>query len=374
MTPAPPPPSGPVHVSSGGGATDYRVVIEDDLLPRVADHLAQAAPAVHRWAVVSDTNVGPLHGTTVSRALAEAGLDGELFLTPAGESEKTRRRWAGLTDQLLARGFGRDAGVVAVGGGVVGDLAGFVAATYMRGIPVVQVPTSLLAMIDASVGGKTGVDTPAGKNLVGAFHPPARVLVDPGVVETLPRAERAQGLVEAIKHGAILDRDYGAAVSAAAPGIVDGDPAKVGAVVRRSVELKAGVVSRDEREAGLREILNFGHTVAHALERAHSYALPHGTAVAQGMVWEARLGESLQVTAAGTAEVLKEWLGVLELPLGPARVPGAELESALLLDKKARTGEPRVVLLAEVGRVSRTAEGGWAHRVPAPTIAEAAPW
>lgn len=363
-----------IPVRSGGGATDYEVLIGAGLLERVAEEVAGIRPHVHRWAVISDTNVGPLHGTVVSRALGSAGLDGALFLTPAGESRKTRRSWSRLTDQLLDGGFGRDAGVVAVGGGVVGDLAGFVAATYMRGIPVVQVPTSLLAMIDASVGGKTGVDTPAGKNLVGAFHAPAGVLVDPRVVETLPRAERAQGLVEALKHGAILDREYGAVVSAAARGIVDGDPGEVAHVVRRSVELKAGVVSRDEREAGLREILNFGHTVGHALERARDYALPHGTAVAQGMLWEARLGEALQVTPPGTAEELEGWLAVLDLPLRAAAVPAPELEAAFLRDKKSRSGEPRVVLLEELGRVARTDDGRWAHPVPVETILASAPW
>lgn len=363
---------GVVAVMSGDGATDYEVVVETGGLAGIAGRLREVRPEVRRWAVVSDTNVGPLHGTTVSGALTGEGLDGTLFLTPAGEREKTRRRWSALTDQLLEAGFGRDAGIVAVGGGVVGDLAGFVAATYMRGIPVVQVPTSLLAMIDASVGGKTGVDTPAGKNLVGAFHPPSLVLIDPAVVETLPRVERAQGLVEAVKHGAILDRAYGEQVAGSARAILDGDPEPVGPVVLRSVELKGSVVSRDEREAGLREVLNFGHTVGHALERAHDYAISHGTAVAQGMLWEARLGQELGITAAETEPVLREWLRELQLPLRPSPVSRPELEDALALDKKARAGTPRVVLLERPGRVARTGEGRWAHPVAAERIVEAA--
>jgi len=264
--------------------------------------------------------------------------------------------------------------VVAVGGGVVGDLAGFVAATFMRGIPVVQVPTSLLAMIDASVGGKTGVDTRAGKNLVGAFHPPALVVVDPEVVATLPAAERAQGLVEALKHGAILDDSYGEEVALKGPGIVSGDAESVQEVVQRSIELKAGVVSQDEREAGLREILNFGHTVGHALERAAGYGLPHGTAVARGMLWEARIGMRLGITDPATEGHLREWLAPLGLPLDPEPIAEGVLAEALRVDKKARDGEPRVVLLRHPGSVARTGGGAWAHPVPLETILAAAPW
>lgn len=363
-----------VRVTAGGGGRDYSVLLQAGGLARVADLVAVHAPGPRRWAVISDTNVGPLHGTTVSAALGEAGLDGTLLLTPAGEAEKTRRRWSALTDQLLEQGFGRDAGIVAVGGGVVGDLAGFVAATFMRGIPVVQVPTSLLAMIDASVGGKTGVDTRAGKNLVGAFHPPSLVVVDPEVVETLPRSERAQGLVEAVKHGAILDADYGERVAGAARAILDGDVGAALEVVHRSVELKARVVGEDEREAGVREVLNFGHTVGHALERAHDYALPHGTAVAQGMCWEAQLGENLGVTTPGTGERLREWLAPLGLPLEPAPVDRTTLLDAMERDKKTRERRIRTVLLARPGEVARTPDGSWAHPVEGKDVLAAGPW
>jgi 3-dehydroquinate synthase len=361
-------PSREVAVTAGGGRRNYSVVLGRGLLDHLPGPLERLELGVRRWAVVSDTNVGPLHGQRVSEALHQAGVDGSLFETPAGEEEKTRRRWEELTDRLLAAGFGRDAGIMAVGGGVVGDLAGFVAATYMRGIPVVQVPTSLLAMIDASVGGKTGVDTEAGKNLVGAFHPPSLVVVDPGVVSTLPGPERAQGLVEAVKHGAILDEAYGTAVARASAGVFAGDSEAVERVVHRSVELKAGVVSADEREAGIREVLNFGHTVGHALERVHGYRLPHGTAVAQGMLWEARLGESLGITEAGTTERLQGWLESLGLPLRPSIPRESVFVDALKADKKVRSGEVRVVLLERPGRVAPSPEGGWAHRIPVERI------
>jgi 3-dehydroquinate synthase len=363
-----------VQVRAGEGKLDYPVLFGSGLRERIPALLREHVPSVERWAVISDTNVGLVHGAATAQILKAAELDGTLILTPAGEAKKTRRHWGALTDQLLDLGFGRDAGIVAVGGGVVGDLAGFVAATYMRGIPVVQVPTSLLAMIDASVGGKTGVDTQAGKNLVGAFHPPSLVVVDPQVVATLPRAERAHGLVEAIKHGAILDAEYGAAVSQASTRILTGDLSGLTDVVYRSVELKAQVVGQDERESGMREILNFGHTVAHALERVHSFGLPHGTAVAQGMLWEARLGEELGLTAPGTTLRIREWLAPLGLPLDPSPVEPEVFARALTLDKKARSAVPRVVLLSEVGNVARTEDGRWAHPVSPERILQVAPW
>jgi 3-dehydroquinate synthase len=258
--------------------------------------------------------------------------------------------------------MGRDAVVVAVGGGVTGDLAGFVAATYLRGVPVVQVPTSLVAMIDASVGGKTGVDVDAGKNLVGAFHPPRVVVADPRTVATLPRTERAQGLAEALKHGAILDADYLDRLVAEGAELMEGEEEAVHAAVLRSVQLKARVVGEDEREAGIRQILNFGHTLGHVLEAASGYALGHGSAVAAGMVLEAELGERVGVSEPGTREALERALE----PFGLGGVPALdrpleELVSYLSADKKARAGRPRFVLLERPGTVSRA--GGWSREV-----------
>jgi 3-dehydroquinate synthase len=340
---------------------------------------------VRRWALVTDENVGPLYGDEVEAGLVDAGRAGPRVTVPAGEVEKTRARWGEVTDRLLSAGLGRDGGVIALGGGVVGDLAGFVAATYMRGIPVVQVPTSLLAMVDASVGGKTGVDTPAGKNLVGAFHPPTVVVVDPEVVASLPEEQRRQGLAEALKHAAIVDLEYGEEIVAGARELLSGDSHAVQRLVRRSVEIKAGVVSRDEREGGLREILNFGHTVAHALEHVSEYRIPHGSAVALGMVWEAGWGEDAGVTEPGTAERIIRWLGAVGLPsdpraslesLGPGEggALAVRFTEGLLKDKKVRSGSPRVVLLARCGAVARTPEGAWARPVPVEQITVRHSW
>ena len=348
-----------IPVSAGGGRADYEVLLEAGLRHRVVDLLRDVAPAVRRWAVISDDRVAPLHGEPVSAALAAAGLDGTLLTFPAGEENKRRREWGRLTDALLEAGFGRDAGIVAVGGGVTGDLAGFVAATYLRGVPVVQMPTSTLAMIDASVGGKTGVDTGFGKNLVGAFHPPALVLADPETIATLPDPERAQGLVEALKHGAILDRSHAEDVLARADALRAADVDALVDVVGRSIEIKADVVSRDEREGGLREVLNFGHTVGHALELLAGFSLPHGTAVGRGMVLEARLGERWGVTEEGTAAWIESGVRALGIDPAVADLDAAAVADACARDKKARA-LPRIVLLARAGEVA-TVDGGWAH-------------
>lgn len=354
-----------IAVAAGDGTAGYDVHIGRGLLDELGDLVVAAAPAVRRWVVISDENVGELYGERACAAMEGAlHVPTPLFTFPAGEQHKNRHAWAGLSDALLGEGLGRDGGVIALGGGVTGDLAGFVAATYLRGIPVVQVPTSIVAMVDSSVGGKTGVDTPAGKNLIGAFHRPSVVVADPEVIATLPRRERSQGLAEAVKHGAIVDAEYLDRLEADAEALLDADPAALEAMVVRSVEIKARVVEHDEKEAGLREILNFGHTLGHALEAASEFALPHGSAVAVGMVLEARLGADLGITEVGVAQRLAEVLGRMELPTAPADEP--DLDTVLRFthsDKKARSGNVRYVLLEAVGRVSAGARG-WAREVP----------
>jgi 3-dehydroquinate synthase len=351
-----------VAVSAGGGDRDYPVLVGSGALARLPA-LLQEHVGFQRWAVISDDTVAGLHAGSLLETLSAAGLEARLFTFPAGERSKSRETWTCLTDALLSAGHGRDSGVVAFGGGVTGDLAGFVAATLLRGVPVVQVPTSMVAMIDASVGGKTGVDTPAGKNLVGAFHPPAFVLADPDLLATLPRREMAQGLVEAIKHGLILDADYLARLEGQAAQLLAGDLEAAEDAVLRSVELKARVVGRDEREAGYREILNFGHTLGHALEAASGYRLSHGSAVGLGMILEARLGESLGVTEPGVSRVVTRIVETLGLP--HVLAPDTDLERVrafLGSDKKRREGRVRFVLLRRPGEV--VADGGWSRPVP----------
>jgi len=352
-----------VRVRTRDGA--YPVLVGVGLLSDLSGALEEHAPA-RRYAVISDDSVASLHGHVLMENLRDAGLDASLFTFPAGEASKTRESWTILTDEMLDGGFGRDSCVIAVGGGVTTDLGGFVAATYLRGVPVVQVPTSYLAMIDASVGGKTGVDVRAGKNLVGAFHPPRLVVADTDVLRTLPRDERAQGLVEAFKHGAILDAAYFDRLEADAHDLLDARGDVAAQAVLRSVEIKASVVGEDEFEGGYRQVLNFGHTLGHALEAASQYALGHGSAVALGMVLEAELGERLGVTETGTRERLAT---VLDRLVEPAR--GLDVEAAvpyLRADKKVRAGRLRCVLLRRIGEVDPG--DGWSHEVSESLLAD----
>ena len=287
---------------------------------------------------------------------------------PAGEQSKTREEWGRLTDALLERGFGRDTGLVALGGGVTGDLAGFVAATYMRGVPILQAPTTLLAMLDASVGGKTGVDTDRGKNLVGAFHQPIAVVADPLTLLTLPDRDFRSGLAEAVKHAIVADAEQFGWLRTMAAKLGRRDAETVGELVRRSVAVKAAIVEADEREEGRRAVLNAGHTVAHALEQATAYALTHGQAVALGLVAECAIGERMGVTPWGTgAEVaaLLERLGL------PARTPIPVAVSAILgpmrLDKKGRASAVRFALPGGIGGPQ---EAPWTVEAPAEAVVE----
>jgi len=286
----------------------------------------------------------------------------DVLIIPAGESNKTRDTWARLTDQMLAKGYGRDSTVIALGGGVVGDLAGFVAATFMRGIPVVQVPTTLVAMVDASIGGKTGVDTYLGKNLVGVFHFPAAVLIDPQVLATLPFRELRAGFAEIVKHGVIANDAYFREVASSARNLLDkGGPEsdRMLSVIVQSIEIKADIVSRDEREDGLRKTLNFGHTIGHAVELVSGFSLLHGEAVAIGMALEGRLAERIGVAQAGTAEAIIEALRTAGLPTELPRPfeKGAVLE-AMRSDKKARSGKTMFALPLRIGAMAG-ADTGW---------------
>ena len=347
-----------VEVRSAGGG--YDVLVGPGLLQRLPVLLEDVVDA-GRFAIISDSNVAPLHGDAALEVLREAGLDAALFTFPAGEASKTRKSWSILTDELLEAGFGRDACVVAVGGGVTTDLAGFVAATYLRGIPVVQVPTSYLAMIDASVGGKTGVDVKAGKNLVGAFHPPRLVVADPEVISTLPSGERAQGLVEALKHGAILDLRHYEELVQELDALLDANPVVATSLIADSVSLKAAVVTEDEFESGYRQVLNFGHTLGHALEAASGYALGHGSAVAWGMLLEAEVGERMGITEPGTRARLEPVLSPFAGSL-PSSIALGEVLPYLRTDKKVRGGKPRVVLLRRIGEVDPGTR--WSHEAP----------
>lgn len=341
-----------------------------------AGRIARERTGAHRFAIITDERVAPLYADRMLASFHEMGAHPVAYTIPEGERHKNRETWAALTDQMLADGFGRDSAVVALGGGVVGDLAGFVAATYMRGLPVVQVPTTLLAMIDASIGGKTGVDTPAGKNLVGAFHAPAAVIVDPAVLATLPIEQLRSGLAEAIKHGVIADAGYFERVVEQLPillgeGRADEALEARTALIVRSIGIKRDVVARDEREGGLRKILNFGHTIGHAVEHASGYELLHGCAVAVGMVIESRLAERLGFAEVGTGDRVRSAVERAGLPTSlPDGILPAIVLDGTRSDKKARGGVTEYALPAAVGRMAG-GDRGWSIPVEDRDVLEA---
>jgi len=346
----------------------YDILIGAGLIRQLDKILPEYCPAA-AYAVISDSHVGTLYGASVAEQVSGAGCQVELFTFPAGEWNKTRDTWASLSDRMLAAHFGRDCAVIAVGGGVVNDVGGFVAATYLRGVPLVQIPTSLLAMIDSSIGGKTGVDVPAGKNLLGAFHQPRVVVADPELLASLASVQLAAGLAEALKHGVIADAEYFAFLEREYAGIFAKHAPALEHVVRRSVEIKASVVSHDERETGKRAILNFGHTVGHAIEATSKYEVSHGEAVAIGMVYEARLAESLGIATAGTAQRIKSPLERLNLPVErPDASQVDALVAAMRADKKVRGGEIRLALPRAIGSAHGDDANGWTAVVPEAAI------
>lgn len=352
------------------------IEIAPGALATLGDRLRVLLPS-HRVAIIADQQVAHLYGSKALAAVLASGMRlgattggtpaAGLFTFAAGEESKTRASWSSLTDQLVAGGHRRDSVVVSLGGGVTCDLAGFVAATYLRGVPVVHVPTSLLAMIDAAIGGKTGVDTAAGKNLVGAFHQPTLVLVDPQLLRTLPTTHLRAGLAEAIKHGVIADAAYFGWIASSLREILNGDDfddATALHLVERSIAIKVDVVARDERESGVRKVLNFGHTIGHALEQVTGYGVPHGEAVAIGMVAEARLAERIGVASAGLADTIATVCDAAGLPVRlPEGLDRAEIVTATRTDKKSRAGTVEYALPTTVGRMAG-ADSGWAIGVP----------
>ena len=323
----------------------YDILIGPGLLAHAGSHIV-ALSGKEKAVVISDENVWRLYGTLLSSALLNAAITFETVVLPAGEHSKSlaglEQVYQGFADAQLQRG----GLVVAFGGGVVGDLAGFAAATWMRGVRCAQIPTSLLAQVDSSVGGKTAIDLPYGKNLVGAFHQPRLVLADTDVLSTLPPVEFACGMAEIIKYGAIRSRTFfeQLATPAAAPSMED--------IIKTCCAIKRDIVQRDELDHGERMLLNFGHTLGHAVEALGGYTrYNHGQAVAVGMVLAARLGEALGVTAPGCADALRETLARWKLPTNcPYSL--SQMMPHVALDKKRRAGGVDMVLLKNLGEAT----------------------
>lgn len=317
--------------------------------------------------LVTDENVGPLWTERVLRSLTRLGLEPREIRIPAGEATKVLGTVERIYGALLEGGVKRDGWVIALGGGVVGDVAGFAAATYLRGVAWLQIPTSLLAMADASVGGKVGVDYGGGKNLVGTFHQPGLVLTSPGFLSTLPDRELANGLAEVIKAAIIGDLDLFALMESQAAPIWKRDPSVLEELIGRSVEVKARIVEMDERETGRRQLLNLGHTIGHALEAATGFSvLGHGEAVAIGLVAACQLSFLLGLLPAADRDRVERLLAMHRLPTRLPNVGWRDVEPWLKMDKKGRETGGTYVLTAGIGDVS-------VHRqVPEHSVREAA--
>ena len=357
-------------VRVGLGAVAYRVIIEPGVLSRVGGTIREAClpSGVH---VVSNPTVWGLYGAVVEQSLREAGLLGEdpnfVSLVPDAETAKSLTHLSGLYDDLVSRRLDRAVAVVAVGGGVVGDLAGLAAATYLRGVALVQVPTTLLAQVDASVGGKVAIDHREGKNLIGAFHHPRAVVVDPSTLATLAPREFAAGMAEVIKHALIADEAYLRFLEEKGEDLRGLEPGVLERAITRSVEIKAAVVGRDEREAGPRALLNLGHTIGHGVEAATGYGrYRHGEAVAVGIVGAAWVSARMGLAAGDLVARVESVLAKYNLPTRLAgAVPASEVLAAMGHDKKRRGERLRWVLLRAPG------DPLYGHEVPAAVAREA---
>jgi len=299
---------------------------------------------------VSNTTVAPLYAKTLMNTLSQLGKTVRLLELPDGESYKDWQHLQLIFDELLAHGADRQSMIIALGGGVVGDMAGFGAASFMRGIRFIQVPTTLLAQVDSSVGGKTGINHPLGKNMIGAFHQPVAVIADLNTLRTLPPRELSAGLAEVIKHGAIADADFLDWIEANTGALLACDTDAMVHAVLRSCEIKSAVVSADEREGGIRATLNFGHTFGHAIESGLGYGeWLHGEAVGCGMVMAADLSARLGQISKMDAERLKRIIASMHLPIAPPKLGSQRFMELMQVDKKTEAGQIRYITLGSIG-------------------------
>jgi 3-dehydroquinate synthase len=340
------------------GDRSYDIEIGSSL-DRVGERLLELGLG-KKMALVTNPAVKKLYGQRLVDSLKRAGFIVMSVEIPDGEQYKNLDWANSIYTALLINSFDRKSALVALGGGVIGDLTGFAAATFMRGVPFIQVPTTLLAMVDSSVGGKTGVNHPMGKNMIGAFYQPKKVLMDLDVLRTLPKEELLSGMAEVIKYGVIRDSSFFEYLDTNRGKILSLDPDALGYIISRSCEIKADVVSADEREGGLRAILNFGHTVGHAIETAENYTMRHGYAVAIGMVYASRLAYKTGLCDQSVPDRVEKLIQSYGLPTdlsALSRKPSsAELMATMQIDKKAEGGKVKFVLPKKIGEVVITKE------------------
>jgi 3-dehydroquinate synthase len=327
-----------------GAAYRYPALVASNLLERLGECVRKYLPR-KTCAIISDSNVAPLFGDRVLRSLTSAGFQPTLITIPAGETSKTLAQADALCDQMIAAGLDRQSFVIGLGGGVIGDISGFVAAIFLRGIPHVQIPTTVLAMVDSSIGGKTGVNTRDGKNLIGAFHHPALVIDDVDVLKTLPRREFNQGFAEIIKHAIIADAEMFTTVN-------DVDPENLAPLIRRNIEIKSKIMAKDEHDrTGERALLNFGHTVGHAVERAGDYKkFLHGEAISLGLIAACDVSMKKAGLPRDQRDAIVDLLQQFDLPTHlPSDFPREKIFKALPHDKKFERGKIWFVVTSGIG-------------------------
>ena len=334
----------------------YDIFIGSSLAAALCDFVQQAGFS-RKALLISDTNVGKLYARSIAEVLQQGGLEPDIYLVPAGETSKSLNEAEKIYTRAIEIGLDRKSAVFALGGGVVGDLAGFIAATYMRGIPFVQLPTSLLAQVDSSVGGKVAVNHRLGKNLIGAFYQPQAVFMDLAMLDTLPPREIYTGLGEIIKYGIIYDAEFFAFLEQNTEAVLALDKTAVVHMIARSCEIKAEVVAQDEKESGLRRILNFGHTMAHAIEKETRYLrYNHGEAVAIGMVGAAKISCALGMIDNTVVDRVIHLTQALHLPVTAEGCTVENMFAAIFHDKKTVNGRVNWVLMDGIGKVRVTAD------------------
>lgn len=340
----------------GLGDRSYPIYIDDGIMATIGTDLARRQIA-KRFVVIADDLVARLYGSTLLRSLRDAGIAAEILSFPQGEASKNLQVFADLSSRLAQMGIDRKDGLIALGGGVTGDLTGFLAASYLRGVPFIQVPTTLLSQVDSSVGGKTGVDIPEGKNLVGAFYQPKAVYVDTAVLTTLPLQELLGGLAEVIKYGVIRDYDFFVFLERHLDKLLCLDRESIQEMISTCCRIKAEVVAADERESDLRRILNFGHTIGHAVEAASDFTIIHGLAVAIGMVAALRLAVANELCKKQDAGRVAALINAFGLPTEiPTHLDRDRIKKYLLSDKKTVAGSVFYVLPTGIGTVMITNE------------------
>jgi 3-dehydroquinate synthase len=341
-----------VKVTVELGARSYDILIKPGLLENLPKWLADYGLTPEKGLIITDDKVDPLYGYPAQKRLLDAGSKYPRTIVPSGETSKSRESLFRIYDDAIEAGLDRKALIIAVGGGVVGDVGGYAAASFMRGLRYVQIPTTLLAMVDSAVGGKTGINLPQGKNLIGAFHQPSLVLCDLNALKTLPGREFRAGLAEVIKYGIIYDPVFFDFCEEHLTEAVNGEIPVLEHMVGRSCMIKAEVVSQDETESGLRAILNYGHTMGHAIEAIAGYGkYLHGEAISIGMVFASRLSVQLTGLPSAVAHRIEKLFVLAGLPVKAPDLNWSQLRKAMGVDKKSTAGLPRFVLAKSIGSV-----------------------